>query len=111
MSPHAVLETVCAPRIDGKEREDVRFEAIVDNGHDEGVLVHSPLERAALFIWEEPTLRLSDIRRLRGLMRRTQARRAVLYVPVGMTVPGPVSLMAALSKIWMPRGSSDSDER
>jgi len=105
MSPHAVLETVCAPRVDVKEREEVRFEAIIDNGHEEGVLVHSPLESVALFIWGEPMLRLSDIRRLRGLMRRTQAFRAVLYVPVGITVPGPVRLMAALSKISMPQAS------
>ena len=107
MSPHAVLETVRAPRVDSREREEVRFEAIVDNGHDEGVLVHSPLERVALFIWSEPTLGLADLSRLRRLMRRTSARRAVLYVPVGITVPGPVSLMAALSRISMPRASSD----
>jgi hypothetical protein len=105
MSPHAVLETVCTPRVDVVERDEVRFEAIVDNGHEAGVLVHSPLERVALFIWSEPTLQLSDISRLRRLMRRTQARRAVLYVPIGITVPSPVSLMAALSKISMPRGA------
>jgi hypothetical protein len=105
MSPHAVLEPVCAPRVDVNEREAIRFEAIVDNGHEEGVLVHSSLERVALFIWDEPMLRLSDIRRLRGLMRRAQARRAVLYVPVGISVPGHVTLMAALSNISMPQAS------
>ena len=110
MSPHAVLETVCAQRVDVVKRDEVRFEAIVDNRHEEGVLV-PPLERVALFIWSESTLRLSDISRLRRLMRRTQARRAVLYVPIGVTVPGPVSLMAALSKISMPRGSSNEDEQ
>jgi len=109
MSPHAVLETVCAPCVDVVERDEVRFEAIVDNGQEVGVLAHSPLERVALFIWSEPILRLSDISRLRRLMRRTQARRAVLYVPIGITVPGPVSLMAALSKISMPRGSSNKE--
>ncbi|HEX3203660.1 MAG TPA: hypothetical protein VHQ67_02835 [Nitrospiraceae bacterium] len=110
MSPHAAMEAVYAPHVGVVGRDEVRFEAIVDNGHEQGVLVESPLERVALFIWREPSLRLSDISRLRWIMRRIQARRAVLYVPIGITVPGPVSLMAALSKIAMTRPSPNHDE-
>jgi hypothetical protein len=51
---HSSLEMVCAPGVDLREREKIRFEAIVDKGEDEGILVRSPLERVALFIWGEP---------------------------------------------------------
>lgn len=82
-----------------------RTEPIVDreNGGQEGILVESPLERVLIFSRVQPILSLSDLSRMRRMMARTQARRALLYVPLETGITNPVMLMATLSKIQIVR--------
>lgn len=82
-----------------------RTEPVMDqeSGELEGVLIESPFERVLIFSQAQPTLSLSDLSRMRRLMVRAQARRALLYVPIATGIPKPVMLMATLSKIEIVR--------
>lgn len=83
--------------------EPVRFEPIIEDGIYHGILVQSPLERVALFIWKRINFTLSDITCLRQARTRFQARRAVLYVSADIQIPSSFTLLATLSKIAIVR--------
>jgi hypothetical protein len=83
--------------------DPVRFEPIIEDGIYHGMLVQSPLERVALFMWKRINFTLSDITRLRQALTRFQARRAILYVSADIQIPSSFTLLATLSKIAIVR--------
>lgn len=85
--------------------DESRVEPIFDSekGRQDGLLVESSLERVVVFAREQEALSLSDVSYVRRVMTRTQARRALLYVPVGTSIPNAVMLLATLSKIEIVR--------
>lgn len=85
--------------------EDSRLEPIIDliTGRQRGLLVDSLLERVAVFSKEPRELSPGDVSEISRLMRRANARRALLYVPVTTLVHNSVRLLAALSKIEIVR--------
>lgn len=85
--------------------QEAHTERIVDEtGHrTDGILISSLQERVAVFAHQSQNLALSDISRFRRLMARSQARRAILYVPPECAILQPVLLLATLSKIEIVR--------
>ncbi len=81
--------------------DGTRIEPLVnrETGHSDGLLVQTPLERVVAVTRNQPVLSLSDVSAVRRLMARAQARRALLYVPVGIEIANPVMLLASLSRI------------
>ncbi len=82
-----------------------RTEPILDQhkGEQAGLLVEAPLERVVVCGREQAALSLSDINEIKRVIARTQARRAILYVPADTSIPNPVALLATLSKIEIVR--------
>jgi hypothetical protein len=83
--------------------EELRVEPIWNNGHVDGLLLQSSLERVAVFTWKDRSVSLADVSRLRKAMTRAQARRALVYVPKEIAIASPVILLATLSKIEIVR--------
>ena len=74
-----------------------------DNGKRTGLLVEAPLERVVVCGREQDVLSLADVNYVRRVIARSQARRAILYVPSDTDIPNPVMLLAKLSKIEIVR--------
>ena len=84
-------------------RSELQLEPIADQGQAEGLIVESPLERVAVFTHHHPELTVSEISRMRRMLIRSRARRAVLFIRRNLAVDSSVCLLASLSKIEIIR--------
>jgi hypothetical protein len=85
--------------------ERARLEPITnpESGEPEGMVIHSALERVAVFVRAQKVLSLADVSALRRALTRVQARRGYLYVLSDTAIQKPVMLLATLSKIRVVR--------
>lgn len=81
--------------------DESRVEPLVnrENGRPDGLVVDTVLERVLAVVRDREVLSPADIGEVRRLMAGVQARRALLYVPLGSDISNPVRLLASLSKI------------
>lgn len=88
-----------------EEADQARMEPMVnpESGQPEGMVLHSPLERVAIFVRAQETLSLADVRSMRRALARVRARRGYLYVLSHTDIQKPVMLLATLSKIRIVR--------
>lgn len=88
-----------------EEADEARMEPMVnpESGRPEGMVLHTLLERVAIFVRAQDTLSLADISAMRRALARVQARRGYLYVLSQTVIQEPVMLLATLSKIRIVR--------
>lgn len=88
-----------------EEADQARIEPVVDpdSGQPEGMVLHTLLERVAVFVRAQETLSLADVSAMRRALARARARRGYLYVLSQTVIQKPVMLLATLSKIRIVR--------
>lgn len=74
-----------------------------ETGQPEGIVLHTALERVAIFVRAQETLSLADVSSMRRALARAQARRGYVYVLSHTVVQEPVMLLATMSKIRIVR--------
>lgn len=103
----AVLDEVVAKVFNrsAEEADQARMEPMVnpETGQPEGMVLHTLLERVAIFVRAQDALSLADISSMRRALARARARRGYLYVLSQTVIQKPVMLLATLSKIRIVR--------
>lgn len=103
----AVLDEVVANVFNrsAEEAGQARVEPLVnpETGEQEGMVLHTLLERIAVFVRARETVSLADISAMRRALARARARRGCLYVLSQTVIQQPVMLLATLSKIRIVR--------